>query len=158
LVRVHKIQEKYESKHSTHLLFERDDPRLYLLQGEVVYRLGGAVGQVREVCAEVCEKLSRDDKANIFIDHYNGGRKQRVHEYVCWRTPYKLYGSGADGRLKDIILYACHTSNVLKLFNDCKGKYLLKDDQPFKHKRRTEYPFNNIKTIGQHEHPTFHKR
>ena len=75
--RYRKYEYEYDSKHSTHLLFERDDPRLYLLQGEVVYGLGSAVGQVREVCAEVCEKLSRDDKANIFIDHYKERSKQR---------------------------------------------------------------------------------
>ncbi len=61
-----------------YLFLKGDDPRLNLLQGEVIHCFSCGVGQVGQVCAEISEQLSRDDKADIFIDHYKKKKIETV--------------------------------------------------------------------------------
>lgn len=53
----------------TYLFLKGDDPRLDLFQGEVIHRFSRGVREVGQVRAEVGQQLSRDDKADVLIDH-----------------------------------------------------------------------------------------
>lgn len=52
-----------------YLFLKGDDPRLNLFQGEVIHCFSCGVRQVGQMCAEIREQLSRDDKTDIFINH-----------------------------------------------------------------------------------------
>lgn len=54
------LQTKTHCHWISHLLFKRNNSRLYLLQGEVVYVFGCAVGKTRKMGTEICQQLTWD--------------------------------------------------------------------------------------------------
>lgn len=54
---------------SIYLLLKGDDSRLNFLQREVIHCFSCGVRKVGQMCAKICQQLSRDDKTDIFIDH-----------------------------------------------------------------------------------------
>lgn len=80
---------------STHLFLKGDDPGLNLFQGEVVNGFSCGVRQVGQVCAEVSEQLSRDDEADVFIDHCKRTIEQLVYMQVNFNVT-KYQSENAD--------------------------------------------------------------
>lgn len=66
---------------SIYLLLKGDDPRLNLFQGEVIHSFSCGIREVGQMCAEICEQLSRDDETDIFIDHCQ--RNIEILSHIC---------------------------------------------------------------------------
>lgn len=67
-----------------YLLLKWNDSRLDLFQGEMIDFFGCAIRQVREMCTEISQQLSRDHETDILIHHLSK-KKREIKKWVTYK-------------------------------------------------------------------------